>query len=112
MAVSDIGVVRIVDALAAAGVPPRIAGSWGRDAWGERVTRVHRDLDLVVAPAELDTVLATLAERGLAVSERTDDRVVLDDGVQWVDLHVGDPEARAWASGLIAGRPVTCERPS
>lgn len=121
---------RICAALARAGVTVWIDGGWGVDALLARQTRAHGDLDLVVAAADLEPLMARLDEMGFAVIDSPDQRawnfVLGDDAGHRIDLHVvvfetsgdgiyGPPEngesypAAAFAGrGDLAGQQVHC----
>ena len=68
MAVSDIEAVEIIDALAAVGVRSWVVGGWGVDALAERVSRTHRDLDLMILAEDLDAAVDVLVRSGYAVT--------------------------------------------
>ena len=88
MAVSDIEAVEIIDALAAVGVRSWVVGGWGVDALAERVSRTHRDLDLMILADDLDAALEVLLAQGFSVTtDWLPVRVELDDGIRVVDLH-------------------------
>jgi len=127
MAVSDVEAVEIIDALAAAGVRSWLVGGWGVDALAERVSRTHRDVDLMVLGDHLERAVGVLVERGFTVTtDWLPVRIELDNGIQVVDLHPMHPypdggwwqaapdggrydyPGDAWTSGLLAGRTVEC----
>lgn len=127
MAVSDIEAVEVIDALAAVGVRSWVVGGWGVDALAERVSRTHRDLDLMILAEDLDAAVDVLVRSGYAVTtDWLPVRVELDDGIRVVDLHPMHPDPAggwwqaapgggryeyppdAWTSGLLAGRTVEC----
>ena len=127
MAVSDVEAVEIIDALAAAGVRSWLVGGWGVDALAERVTRTHRDVDLMVLGDHLERAVGVLVERGFRVTtDWLPVRIELDDGIHVVDLHPMHPSPAggwwqaapeggrydypvdAWTSGLLGGRTVEC----
>ncbi|MFB9378308.1 nucleotidyltransferase domain-containing protein [Kineococcus gynurae] len=78
----------VLDALVPVG-PVWVAGGWGVDALVGRVTRPHRDLDLLVRAEDERAVLAALDGLGYAVE--TDWRPVrvelVAPGRGWVDVH-------------------------
>ncbi|WP_129336631.1 nucleotidyltransferase domain-containing protein [Cellulomonas endophytica] len=113
-------VLRVLDALAAAGARAWVSGGWGVDALVGRRTRPHRDLDLALDAADEAQALTALAALGYAVE--TDHRPVRVElaatGQRWVDLHpvafaaAADADARAGAGaspgdGVQAGPPGT-----
>jgi lincosamide nucleotidyltransferase A/C/D/E len=80
-------VLHILDLLAAAGVRVWLDGGWGVDALLRRVTRVHNDLDLVLALDDLARAVDALVCDGFRVEEEELGRVVLTDAAQGrVDL--------------------------
>jgi GT2 family glycosyltransferase len=123
-AVDGAEVVRVVDALEAAGVGAWIAGGWGVDALVGQQTRAHRDLDLAVD--DRDAAVAAVAALGYAlVDEYVQEgaglphRVILRRGTGGdVDLHpIAGPDEVAtaaaittdpFAAGRIRGRTVRC----
>lgn len=124
-------VLRVLDALEAAGVRAGITGGWGIDALLRRQTRPHGDVDLGVASDVVDLALGALRPLGYVVA--TDDRparVVLAGDAGQVDLHpivwdasgagvqtglAGErfdyPAGSLEADGEIAGRIVRCGTP-
>ena len=127
---SDEEVLRVLDALEAAGVQTSITGGWGVDALLGRQTRPHADLDLGVAAEAVDGAIDTLRPLGYAVSrDERPARVVLEGDAGKVDLHpivwtssggvqrglggeVFDyPPGSLDAEGVIAGRQVRCGTP-
>jgi lincosamide nucleotidyltransferase A/C/D/E len=118
--------VRVVDALEAAGCRGWLEGGWGVDALVGRQTRPHRDLDLDVDAAEADEALEVLAGLGYRVlADHRPHRVELvhpERGL--VDLHLltfdatGDAvqqgehgerwpcPAAAFTTGQVHGRAV------
>jgi lincosamide nucleotidyltransferase A/C/D/E len=82
-------VVSIVDMLEGQGLQVWLDGGWGVDALVGRQTRKHEDVDIAIALAEADDVIASLVTRGYNVYEdemptRLDLR---DDRDYRVDLH-------------------------
>ena len=124
-------VVRVLDALDAAGVDWGITGGWGIDALLRRETRSHGDLDLGVASEAVDDAIDALAPLGyVLVRDDRPARVVLTSDVGQVDLHPiawqlsGDgvqtgldgeifdyPAGSLDAEGEIGGRVVRCGTP-
>ena len=124
-------VVRVLDALDAAGIKAGISGGWGIDALLRRQTRQHGDLDLGIAAEAIDDALGTLGPLGYVVTvDERPARLVLESSSGQVDLHpivwdtsgagvqtglAGEvfhyaPGSLA-AEGMIAGRPVRCATP-
>jgi lincosamide nucleotidyltransferase A/C/D/E len=124
-------VLRVLDALDAAGIQSGITGGWGIDALLRRETRAHGDVDLGVGSDAIHAAIVALRPLGyvLAVDERPA-RVVLASGDGQVDLHpiVWDaagvgvqtgldgetldyPAGSLDAEGEIGGRPVRCGTP-
>ena len=122
-------VLEVIDLLAALGAEPRLTGGWGIDALHGRQTREHRDLDLAIHAATLDTCRKVLQDNGFVVTtDWLPVRVELSDDAadRHVDLHplhfaadgsawqAGldgtrfDYPAGAWATGWIGGRRVVC----
>lgn len=117
-------VVRIFAGLEAAGVKAWAAGGWGVDALARRVTRPHRDLDLVLSHSDEKTAFATLTalgyDRRATVAEHVPGAVLpnragLEDRVgRLLDVHLidlGEPpwsDPGAFAEGSIGGRPIPC----
>jgi lincosamide nucleotidyltransferase A/C/D/E len=116
----------LMDLFTTGGADPWLDGGWGVDALLGEQTRIHSDLDLVIAREELDAVRSLLQRRGFAVIRdwlptalalsHPDAREVdlhpialTPDGGGDQDLgqgrrfHYGPP-----AGGQIAGRPVKC----
>jgi lincosamide nucleotidyltransferase A/C/D/E len=82
-------VARVLDGLDTARVRYWVAGGWGVAVLAGRQTRVHRDLDVAIDAAELDTCLSALHDLGYVVETGwLPVRVELKgpDDV-WVDLH-------------------------
>ena len=57
-------VVRLLEVLEASGIEVWLDGGWGVDALLEEQVREHDDLDLVVALADAETLIATLRRAG------------------------------------------------
>jgi lincosamide nucleotidyltransferase A/C/D/E len=124
-------VLRVLDALDAAGVRVGITGGWGIDALLRRETRSHGDVDLGVASELVDAAIDALRPLGYAVaSDERPARVVVTSDSGQVDLHpiVRDasgagvqtglegerfhyPVGSLDAEGEIAGRIVRCGTP-
>jgi lincosamide nucleotidyltransferase A/C/D/E len=127
----DVDVVRVLDALEAAGIRYGVTGGWGIDALLGRQTRDHDDVDVGVPAESIDLALATLAPLGYAMTvDERPARLVLEGPFGKVDLHpiVFDatghgvqtgfdgqtfdyPPGSLVAVGSIAGRPVRCGTP-
>jgi lincosamide nucleotidyltransferase A/C/D/E len=127
---------RILGQLEAAGMVVWLDGGWGVDALVGRQTRLHRDLDLVIARDDLAAAQQTLAAAGFthdatAVPGLPARLVLVDADGRQVDLHPvifdrhgcgwQDLGADAWgaypaeeltATGVIAGRSVRCKTPA
>lgn len=120
--------LEILAALRANGVSASVDGGWGIDALVANETRLHEDLDLVVALADVPAIESALAPLGLATAEdHLPVRFVMRDatGAQ-VDLHTVtfDEEGggvqpqpgggsfryppEGFVSGRIAGEEVSC----
>lgn len=124
-------VLRVLDALASAGVRAGITGGWGIDALLRRETRRHGDVDLGIASEAVEAAIDALRPLGYDVA--TDERparVVLTSDPGQVDLHpiVWDasgtgvqtgldgerfdyPAGSLDAEGAIAGCIVRCATP-
>jgi lincosamide nucleotidyltransferase A/C/D/E len=119
---------RVLDHLDAARVRYWVAGGWGVAVLAGRQTRVHRDLDLAIDAAELDTCLSALRDLGYVVeTDWLPVRVELKgpDDV-WVDVHPvsfdGNGRGRqaalvgpdfvyppdAFSAGVLRGRSIPC----
>jgi len=127
MAAAD--VIAVLDVLAGAGVASWLDGGWGVDALLERQTRPHEDVDLVIAVADIGTIIDALQRVGFAVDEdlrpvsftmcTQDGRKVDFHPVTW-DEHGGGVQAQpnnsSWTYpaegfsgvGRVAGHPVRC----
>jgi lincosamide nucleotidyltransferase A/C/D/E len=81
--------VEVLDLLAARGVRSWVCGGFGVAVLVGRVTREHRDLDLLLDARDLDDAVAALQERGYAVeTDWLPIRVELGRAPgSWVDLH-------------------------
>ena len=120
-------VLHVLDLLAPVGVQVWLDGGWGVDALLGRITRLHNDLDLVLALDDLAHVVEVLACSRFRVEEEELGRVVLghaDHGR--IDLHpvTFDPLGNAvqvqpaaspvvyrsdgFVSGWILGHAVAC----
>ena len=124
-------VLRVLDALDAAGIRRGITGGWGIDALLRRETRSHGDLDLGIASEAADDAIDALEPLGyVLVRDERPARVVLTSDVGQVDLHPiawqlsGDgvqtgldgeifdyPAGSLDAEGEIGGRIVLCATP-
>jgi lincosamide nucleotidyltransferase A/C/D/E len=81
-------VLRVLDALDAAGVRVGVTGGWGIDALLGRQTRVHGDVDLGVPSDSVDGAIGALEALGYAVdADERPARVVLSSDEGRVDLH-------------------------
>jgi lincosamide nucleotidyltransferase A/C/D/E len=121
-------VLRVLDALDAAGVGTWLEGGWGVDALVGRQTRGHRDLDVDIDAAQEDRTLTVLGELGYAVeTDWRPNRVELAaPGLGRVDVHplafdvdgsarqrgvdgqVHHFPAEWFVTGVLEGRPVRC----
>ena len=81
-------VLRVLDALDAAGVRGGVTGGWGIDALLRRQTREHGDVDLGIPSDAIDGGIDALLALGyeIAADERPA-RVVLTSATGKVDLH-------------------------
>jgi lincosamide nucleotidyltransferase A/C/D/E len=127
-------VLKVLDALALAGLPSWLDGGWGVDALLGKQTRSHEDIDLVVELARLDEVRAILGELGFhLVEDHLPTRAAMrsDDGGQ-IDLHpvTFDENGIGWQAGAapdgadcsypadgfslgqVAGQSVPCLTPT
>jgi lincosamide nucleotidyltransferase A/C/D/E len=127
-------VVRVVDSLEQRGVRVWLDGGWGVDALLGSQHRGHADLDIVVALADVDSVVSTLEELGYRTAENhLPTRLVLRarDSRQ-VDVHpvTFDEHGTGWqagagpdggdcaypasgfTTGTVAGIPVGCLTPA
>jgi lincosamide nucleotidyltransferase A/C/D/E len=124
-------VLRVLDALDAAGIRVGITGGWGIDALLRRQTRPHGDLDLGVASEAVNDAIAALGSLSYVVAaDERPARVVMTSEVGQIDLHPiiwqatgagvqtgldGEsfdyPAGSLDAEGEIGGRPVRCGTP-
>jgi 2'-5' RNA ligase superfamily/Aminoglycoside-2''-adenylyltransferase len=112
-------VLAIVGALEAASVRFWIIGGWGIDALGQRRTRTHRDLDVIVDDRDMERALDVMRDLGYEEWYRADSDVPLDSRIvlhesataaRVVDLHpleLSGTEMEVTA-GVVEGRPVPC----
>jgi lincosamide nucleotidyltransferase A/C/D/E len=125
-------VLRVLDALEAAGIAAGITGGWGIDALLRRETRPHGDVDLGVASEAVDGAIAALGSLSYVVmADERPARVVLTSDHGQVDLHpiVWQPSGAGVQTGLdgetfvypagsldaegeIGGRIVRCGTPA
>jgi 2'-5' RNA ligase len=111
-------VLRVIDELETAGVDCWVSGGWGVDALAGKLTRTHRDLDLIVDPRDIGRALEAIEGLGYWEWYRVDSEVPLFSRVvvhdhelagRAVDLHPYFPDGRvSFATGTIAGRRVGC----
>jgi lincosamide nucleotidyltransferase A/C/D/E len=121
-------VVEVLEARVTRGVRSWVCGGFGVAVLAGRVTREHRDLDLLVDAEDLHGALTCLQDRGYAVeTDWLPVRVELvRSGRAWVDLHpvvfaadgsgrqAGpdgtwyDYPAAAFTTGSLNGRGVAC----
>jgi lincosamide nucleotidyltransferase A/C/D/E len=122
-------VFRIVDTLRRAGIAVWLDGGWGVDALVGEQTRVHDDLDCVIALREATAAQAALAPLGFALTENELPTrfVVRDANDRRVDFHTVSfdedgggvqqlQDGTCWrypphgflATGRITGQPVPC----
>jgi len=124
-------VVRVLDALDAAGIRSGMTGGWGIDALLHRETRTHGDVDLGIASEAVDDAIdALMPLEYVLIRDERPARVVLTSDVGQVDLHPivwgssgagvqtgfeGEtfdyPAGSLDAEGEIAGRTVRCATP-
>jgi lincosamide nucleotidyltransferase A/C/D/E len=124
-------VIRVLDALEAAGIRAGITGGWGIDALLRRETRAHGDLDLGVAVEAVDRAIEAVRSLGYTVTlDERPARVVVASELGRIDLHpiawgesgagvqtgfAGEvfhyPAGSLDAAGEIAGRTVRCATP-
>ena len=126
--------LRILDALAVAGVTTTVGGGWGVDALLQEQTREHSDLDIRLPAEHLDRLTRAMAAEGIdRMLPWPGDRpwnFVLHDGATLrldlhlyetlpdSDLHYGSvntpvtfPAAALAGRGVIDGCTVRCEAP-
>lgn len=112
-------VVAVIDALQAVDVSCWISGGWGVDALAGQVTRIHRDLDLVVEDRYMPQAVEVLGDLGYREWYRADSevpmfsRVVLHDhelAGRTIDLHPLEISGTQveFSTGTIEGREVPC----
>lgn len=120
-------VLYILDLLAAVRVQVWLDGGWGVDALLGRITRLHNDLDLILALDDLPRAVEVLVRNEFGVEEEELGRVVLRHGHHGrVDLHPVTFDAHGngvqvqpaaspvvypragLVSGSIRGRAVAC----
>lgn len=128
--ITERDVVTITGALTHAGVRFWLAGGWGVDALMRRQTRRHKDLDLVVHIADVDSCRAALYPLKYFPVEKPRDGNVLhvpgaamahravfqDSFLRTVDMHPLEPSffarelgvASAFSVGVISGCRVPC----
>jgi lincosamide nucleotidyltransferase A/C/D/E len=124
-------VLRVLDALNAAGVRAGITGGWGIDGLLRRQTREHGDVDLGVPADAVDAAIEAIAPLGYAIAaDERPARVVLSSDAGKVDLHpivmlssgagvqtgfdgqtFEYPPGSLEADGEIGGRHVRCGTP-
>jgi lincosamide nucleotidyltransferase A/C/D/E len=126
-------VVRLLDALDAAGIAVWLDGGWGVDALLERQTREHDDLDLVAELVDAERLAENLRSAGyeLVAGGAPKSFVLVDAEGRQVDVHpvVFDDargggvylmdDGREWVypaagfagRGRVAGREVSCLSP-
>ena len=124
-------VLRVLDALEAAGVRAGVTGGWGIDALLRRETREHGDVDLGVAAEAVDRAVQAVRPLGYAVTlDERPARVVVESDLGRIDLHpiawgpsgagvqtglAGEvfqyPMGSLDAHGEIAGQQVRCATP-
>jgi len=124
-------VLRVLDALEAAGVRAGVTGGWGIDALLRRQTRDHGDVDVGVPSDTIDAAVEALADLGYdVVADERPARIVLEGTLGKVDLHpivmlpsgagiqtgfdgqtFEYPPASLEAEGEIGGRIVRCGTP-
>ncbi|HEX4305015.1 MAG TPA: hypothetical protein VHZ54_03165 [Solirubrobacterales bacterium] len=113
-------VTETLDAFDGAGIRVVIMGGWGIDALVGRELRVHRDLDLAVAPDHLDEAAKALEGLGFERWNTDDSPTPLgpitfertqscrDRALRVVDLHGTDLGALEVTGGHIGTHQVTC----
>lgn len=112
-------VLAVIEALRDAEVRCWISGGWGVDALAGEHTRTHRDLDLVVADADMHRAEEILSGLGYFEWYRSDSdlplfsRVVLHDhelAGRTIDLHPLELSGThmEFTTGKIVGREVPC----
>ena len=124
-------VIRVLDALEAAGVRAGVTGGWGIDALLRRQTRPHGDVDLGIPSDAVDSAIDALGLLGYEVTaDERPARLVLESNDGKVDLHpivmlasgagvqtgfdgqtFEYPAGSLDAEGEIGGRIVRCGTP-
>ena len=125
--------VELLQMLENAAIPVWLDGAWGIDALLEAQTRTHRDVDLILAVADVPKLQELLARKGFAIREGAPpDSLVLANGAGLeVDVHAvafdddGNGVYRMqngqdWifpaegfsGRGLVAGMSVCCLSPT
>lgn len=105
-------VVRVLDALAKAGITAWLDGGWGVDALVGEETREHEDLDMVVSVEHLDRALTSLAPLGYELVEdlRPTRLVLAANDSRRIDFHPvvfdRDGSARQIGAGPNGGDAV------
>jgi lincosamide nucleotidyltransferase A/C/D/E len=120
--------VELLDLLDDIGAEPVVVGGWGVDALAGRVTRVHRDLDVLVRADRVDAAIEACSQLGYEPGvDWLPVRIELDDhgADRHVDLHPAHDGAGGWwqhgldgarfdypadvlTAGTIGRWPVTC----
>jgi lincosamide nucleotidyltransferase A/C/D/E len=86
--VDAVEVLRVVQALEAAGIRYGLTGGWGIDALIGRQRRPHGDVDLGAAAEQVESVVALLAPLGYqVVLDQRPARLELEGPAGRVDLH-------------------------
>jgi lincosamide nucleotidyltransferase A/C/D/E len=82
-------VIRVLDALADAGIPAWLEGGWGVDALVGHQTRAHRDVDVDIDASQEAEALAVLQTLGYEIeTDWRPNRVELAlAGRGWIDVH-------------------------
>jgi lincosamide nucleotidyltransferase A/C/D/E len=120
-------VLELLAALRSTGVQATLDGGWGVDALLERETRVHEDLDLVVALSDVPRIVEALRPLGFTRHEdHLPVRFVLRSEEEQLDFHTVtfDPEGggvqpqpgggsfryppEGFVTGRVGGAPVPC----
>ena len=73
-----------------AGIDVWLDGGWGVDALLETQSRAHKDVDLIAALTDVESLTRLLTERGYHVKEggRAENFVLANDAGREVDVHV------------------------
>jgi lincosamide nucleotidyltransferase A/C/D/E len=120
-------VLELLAVLRASGVAATLDGGWGVDALLGRETRLHEDLDLVVALADVERIGAALTPQGFALHEdHLPVRFVLRRDGEQIDFHTVSFDAEGggvqpqpnggsfryppegFVSGQVLGEEVPC----